>query len=151
MQKQPSSSMCFVCGRDNPIGLHLHFFVDEQNRVHTQFTPRVEHQSFPNVLHGGLISALVDETIGRAAIAHNIWCMTAELTVRYKKPVPIDEPLSVTGELTDINRRVLRGHGEIRSARDNTLLAEADATYIRLPEERRVEMESALLGWRVDE
>lgn len=143
--------MCFVCGRDNPIGLHLYFFVDEQNRVHAEFTPRAEHQSFPKVLHGGLISALVDETIGRAAIAHNVWCMTAELTVRYKKPVPIDEPLSITGELTDINRRVLRGHGEIRSARDNALLVEAEATYIRLPEEKRVEMESALLEWRVDD
>lgn len=93
--------MCFVCGRDNPIGLHLRFFVDEQNRVHAEFTPHAEHQSYPGVMHGGLISALFDETIGRAAIAQNFWCMTAELSVRYKKAVAIDEPLCVTGELKE--------------------------------------------------
>lgn len=150
MQKQPNSAMCFVCGRDNPIGLHLHFFTDEQNRVYADFTPRAEHQSFPGVMHGGLISALLDETIGRTAIAHNIWCMTAELKVRYKKPVPLDEPLRVCGELRDVNARVLRGHGEIRSLNDNTLLAEADGIYVRIPDDKIQEMQNALLDWRVD-
>ena len=151
MEKQPNSAMCFVCGRDNPIGLHLSFFIDEQNRVIAEFTPRDEHQSFPGVMHGGLISTILDETIGRTAIAHNIWCMTAELTVRYKKTVPIGEPLRVIGEIHDINRRVLRGHGEIRSVQDDALLAQADGVYIRLPEDKRIEMESALLEWRVDD
>jgi acyl-coenzyme A thioesterase PaaI-like protein len=151
MQKQPNSAMCFVCGRDNPIGLHIHFFMDEQNQVHADLTPQAEHQGFPGVMHGGLISTLFDETIGRAAIAHNIWCMTAELKVRFKKPVRIDEPLHVMGELVDINKRVLRGRGELRRAADNTLLAEAEAVYIRLPDEQRAQMESALLDWRVDE
>ncbi len=143
--------MCFVCGRDNPVGLHLAFYTDEQNRVIAEFTPRAEHQSFPGVMHGGLVSTVLDETIGRTAIAHNIWCMTAELTVRYKKTVPIDAPLRVIGEITEINKRVLRGRGEIRSAQDDTLLAQAEGIYIRLPDEKRVEMESALLEWRVDE
>jgi acyl-coenzyme A thioesterase PaaI-like protein len=143
--------MCFVCGRDNSIGLHIHFFADEQNRVYAEFTPRVEHQGFPGVMHGGLVSTLMDETIGRTAIAHNIWCMTAELKVRYKKPVPIGEPLCVRGELRDANARVLRGHGEIRSLHDDSLLAEADGIYIRIPDDKRTAMESALLDWRVDD
>ena len=151
MQKQPNSAMCFVCGRDNSIGLHLHFFADEQNCVYAEFTPRPEHQGFPNIMHGGLVATLFDETIGRTAIAHNIWCMTAELDVRYKKPVPIGEPLRVRGELRDANARVLRGRGEIRSLADDTLLAEAEGIYIRVPDDKRTEMESALLDWRVDE
>lgn len=144
--------MCFVCGRDNPIGLHLHFFADEQNRVHADFTPRTEHQGFPGIMHGGLISTLFDETIGRTAIANNFWCVTAELIVRYKKPVPIGEPLRVMGEIVKRNARVLHGRGEIRSVRDNILLAEAEGVYIRISDERRRAVETnALLDWRVEE
>lgn len=142
--------MCFVCGRDNPIGLHIHFYADAENRVYADFTPHEEHQSYPGIMHGGLISTLFDETIGRAAIARNVWCMTAELKIRYKKPVPLGEPVRVMGEFTDVNKRVLRGHGEMRSVADNTLLAEAEGIYIRLPDNKRVEMETALLDWRVD-
>lgn len=151
MQKQPNSAMCFVCGRDNPIGLHLRFFADEENCVYAEFTPQPEHQSFPGILHGGLVATLFDETIGRTAIAQNIWCMTAELRVRYKKPVPIGELLRVRGELRETNKRLIRGYGEIRSAGDNSLLAEAEGVYIRLPDDRRTGLESALLDWRVDD
>ena len=59
LHKQPTSAMCFVCGRNNPNGLHLHFFVDAENRVHAEFTPQVEHQGFPGIMHGGVISAII--------------------------------------------------------------------------------------------
>lgn len=150
MEKQPNSSMCFVCGRDNPIGFQMQFFADEQGRVHAECTPRAEHQSFPGVMHGGLVSALLDEIIGRTAIASNQWCMTAEFRIRYKKPVPIGEPITLVGELVRQESRVLYGHGEVRGADDDTLLAEADAVYIRLPDAQRQKYESALEGWRVD-
>ncbi len=151
MQRQPNSAMCFVCGRDNAIGLHVHFFADEQNRVFADFTARQEHQSYPGVMHGGLVAALLDETIGRAAIARNIWCMTAQLDVRYKKPVPLGEPLRVMGEFTDIDKRILRGRGELRRVSDNVLLAQAEGTYLRLPADTQAAMADALLDWRVDE
>jgi acyl-coenzyme A thioesterase PaaI-like protein len=151
MQKQPNSSMCFVCGRDNSIGLHLHFFADEDKRVQADFTPRPEHQGFPGIMHGGLIASLFDETIGRTAIAQDLWCMTAELKVRYRKPVPLGMPLRVIGEIRDVDARVLHGHGELRSLPENTLLAEADGIYVRVPDERRAELESnAQLDWRVE-
>ncbi len=152
LRKQPTSSMCFVCGRDNPHGLHLHFFTDEQNRVHAEFTPRDEHQGFPGVMHGGVISAIFDEAIGRTAIANNFWCVTAELTVRYKIPIALGEPLQVTGEIVKMGARVLKGRGEIRRVRDNILLAEAEGVYVRISDERQREVEAnRLLDWRVEE
>lgn len=150
--KQPNSAMCFVCGRSNPTGLHVHFFADAQNRVHAEFTSRAEHQGFPGIMHGGLISTLFDEAIGRTAIANNFWCVTAELTVRYKKPIYIGEPIRIIGEIVNTNARVLHGRGEIHSVRDNILLAEAEGTYIRISNERRREVESnPLLDWRIEE
>ena len=60
MEKQPNSRMCFVCGIDNPIGLHLHFYTDDEGRCIAHFQPGPEHQGYPGHLHGGIISTLLD-------------------------------------------------------------------------------------------
>jgi acyl-coenzyme A thioesterase PaaI-like protein len=61
MDKQPNSRMCFVCGIDNPIGLKLKFYTDDEGRCIARFRPGPEHQGYPGYLHGGIISALLDE------------------------------------------------------------------------------------------
>ena len=60
MEKQPNSRMCFVCGIDNPIGLHLAFHTDDEGRCIARFQPKPEHQGYPGHLPGGIISALLD-------------------------------------------------------------------------------------------
>jgi acyl-coenzyme A thioesterase PaaI-like protein len=149
MQKQPNSKMCFVCGRDNPIGLHMHFYVDDQNCVHAEFTPREEHQSFPGIMHGGLITTMLDELIGRTAIAMNLWCMTVKLDVRFKKPVPIGEPLKLKGEITKKSSRLLEGRGELYLS-DGSLAVEAIGTYLKIPDAQMEQYKTALEWWRVD-
>ncbi len=150
MEKQPSSKMCFVCGRDNPIGFHLQFFQDGNGCVYADYTPKEEHQGFPGVMHGGLVSVLLDETLGRTAIASNLWCMTAELDVRFRKPVPIGEPLRLKGQITRRKGRLLEGKSELRLA-DGTLAAVAHGTYLRIPDGQLQSYQSALEWWQVDE
>jgi acyl-coenzyme A thioesterase PaaI-like protein len=60
MEKQPNSRMCFVCGVDNPIGLHLAFYTDGEGQCIARFQPKPEHQGYPGHLHGGIISTLLD-------------------------------------------------------------------------------------------
>ena len=150
MQRQPSSQMCFVCGRENPIGFHMHFFADDDGTVYADYIPREEHQGYPGVMHGGLVTALLDELIGRTAIASDLWCMTAKLEVRFRNPVPIGTSLKLKGEITKKGRRLLEGHGEIRTE-DGTLLAQAHGTYLRIPDDQLAEYKRALDGWRVEE
>lgn len=150
MEKQPNSKMCFVCGRENPIGLHMHFYTDTDGCVYADYLPRDEHQSYPGVMHGGLITSMLDEIIGRTAIAMNLWCMTAELKVRFKKPVPIGTMLKLKGEITKSTGRLLEGRGEIRLP-DGSLAVEATATYLRIPDEQMQKFQVALDWWRVDE
>ncbi|MCI0474798.1 MAG: PaaI family thioesterase [Anaerolineales bacterium] len=150
MQKQPNSDHCFVCGRKNPIGLQMHFYSGDDGCVYADYTPRDEHQSYPGVMHGGLITAMLDEIIGRTAIAHNLWCMTAQLTVRFKKPVPIGAALKLKGEIAKKTGRLLEGRGEIRLP-DGTLAVEATGTYIKIPDEQIAQFQDAMGGWRVDE
>ncbi len=149
MEKQPSSKMCFVCGRDNPIGLHMHFFADGDGCVYADYIPQDEQQGYPGVMHGGILTAMLDEIIGRTAIASDLWCMTAKLELRFRKPVPIGAPLKLKGEITKKSGRVLEGRGEIRLA-DGSLAVEARGTYLRIPEEQLEQYKTALQWWRVE-
>jgi acyl-coenzyme A thioesterase PaaI-like protein len=141
--------MCFVCGRDNPIGLHMHFYLDGDGCVYADYIPRDEHQGYPGVMHGGLLTTMLDELIGRTAIASDLWCMTAKLELRFRRPVPIGEPLKLKGEITKKTGRLLEGHGEIRLA-DGSLAVEAHGTYLRIPEEQIDQYKTALQWWRVE-
>lgn len=147
MEKQPNSRYCFLCGIENPIGLNLSFY-QEGDRVTAHYCPKEEHQGYPGVLHGGITCALLDETIGRVLVSQDIWAMTVDLDVRFIKPIPLGEPLTVIGEMTRLRSRTMEGKGEIHLA-DGTVAATAQARYIRLPESRIEEFKSELGFWQV--
>lgn len=140
--RQPGSSMCFACGRDNPIGLHLQFHI-EDGKVHTFFTPREEHQSWPGVVHGGIISTILDETVGRTSFLVDMWAVTAKFDLQYLKPVPIGQEITVTGEIVNARSRTLEAKGEVRLA-DGTVAVTATGLYVRIPDAKRKELEATL-------
>jgi uncharacterized protein (TIGR00369 family) len=148
MQKQPNSRHCFLCGLENPIGLKLAFYADEENRVTTRYVPDTQHQGYPGVLHGGIICALLDETIGRTLVRDDIWAMTVELSVHFCKPVPLGEPITVIGEIVRLRSRTMEGRGEVRLA-DGSVAATAEAKYIRLSETRVDRFRQELGFWQV--
>ncbi len=131
---QNISRMCLVCGRDNPAGLRARFYELEDGELLGVFEPREVHQSYPGRLHGGIASTVLDETIGRAMnIAHpQSWGVTVELTVRFLKPVPLDEEIHAIARITRDTRRVFEGTGEIVLA-DGTVAVEASGKYLKMP------------------
>jgi len=149
MKRQPNSRLCFVCGMENPIGLKV-IFEEEDKRVWAKFTPREEHQGFPGILHGGLTGALLDEAMGRCLMVggEERWMVSARLEVRYKKPVPIGEPLTIRGEVVQDRGRLVETRGEIRLS-DGSLAVEAWGTYIQVPQKMREGMERELGDWQV--
>ena len=148
MKKQPNSHMCFVCGLGNPIGLQAAFYEDDAGRVTAKFTPHPEHQGFPGVMHGGIVTALLDETLGRVAIAAGRWMVTGRLNIRFRRPIPVEETLTVTGEPVKWNGRILEARGEIRLA-DGRVAAEATGMFLEIPPDQVEGMEEALSFWRV--
>lgn len=64
--KQPNSRHCFICGVENPVGLHLHFYETEPGVIETAYTAPDHFEGFPGVLHGGIVAAIIDEVSGRA-------------------------------------------------------------------------------------
>ena len=103
-----------------------------------RFTGQDHHQGYPNRLHGGVIAAILDETIGRAIIARGvlrIWGVTKEIRVRYRQPVPLDVQLTAVGRITVEDERYFEGTGELLVA-DGTVAAEAHAKYRKLDMEQ---------------
>ena len=127
------SDKCFACGPKNPIGLKLKFSWDGQE-VKAKFTPGEYHQGWAGLVHGGIMSCLLDEAMSYAALYSGVNSLTARMQTRFKHPLPIDEPLTVTGSVTKKTRRLVETKAELKLA-DDTLVAESTATmYIFLAE-----------------
>lgn len=133
VERSVSSSGCFVCGRDNPSGLKLSFRPDGDG-VSVTARPGAAYQGFGGVLHGGIVAALMDDAMWHAIYhATGKLTMTAELTVRYKAPVPADAALRVRGQLVQNRKgRLFTAQAGIYDA-GGTLLAEASATFLPAP------------------
>ncbi len=150
-KKQPNSKMCVVCGLQNAFGLYTSFYELENGELLAVFKPREVHQSYPGRLHGGSVSTILDETIGRAIMikhAHAFWGVTMEIPVRYKTPVPLDEELRVIGRITKDAKRIFEGTGEILLA-DGTVAAQAQGKYIKLPLDKIADFKTDEQDWQV--
>ena len=137
---QNVSRMCIVCGTQNESGLHARFFELDNGELAGVFTPREEHQGYPGRLHGGIASTILDEAIGRAINISDAdaWGVTIELTVRYRKPVPLGHEITACARITKDSGRIFEGSGEIRLD-DGTVAVEATGRYLRLPIDRIAE------------
>jgi acyl-coenzyme A thioesterase PaaI-like protein len=124
------------------------FYSDGQDRCITRFRPRPEHQGYPGQLHGGIISALLDETMGRVLTLQNVWAMTGRLEIKFAKAVPLDQELTIVGELTRNRSRAYEAKGKILLP-DGTMLVEGSGLYIRIPDKTVEEAKTALDFWEV--
>ncbi|MBE9486241.1 MAG: PaaI family thioesterase [Desulfuromonadales bacterium] len=130
---QNISKHCMVCGTDNPYGLKTRFYETEENEVVALFSPQDVHQSYPDIAHGGVTAAILDETIGRAIMAfydQNTFGITIELNVKYKKPVPLGVELKAVGRITKDSGRIFAGTGELYLP-NGELAATAEGKYLK--------------------
>jgi uncharacterized protein (TIGR00369 family) len=150
INKQPNSRSCLVCGLANEFGLLTRFYELDNGELLAVFTPRSEHQSYPNRLHGGISSTILDETIGRAIMIRHPqqFGVTVEITVRFKKPVPTDRELRVVGRITRDTSRFFEGSGELLLP-DGTVAVEGMGKYLKMDLEKIADFDHEEQQWRV--
>jgi|SRR5687767_2849199 len=136
---------CFACGRQNPSGLQLDYDVS-RDRATARYTGTRKHQGYDGALHGGVVTALLDETMGWAFFHRGIWGVTGRITVTFKEPVPTGEELIVSGWVARERSRAIETKGELVRASDGAVLAEAEAMFLRMPADRQAELEKVYGG-----
>jgi acyl-coenzyme A thioesterase PaaI-like protein len=134
VRKHKSSKDCLVCGYKNDLGLKASFYELENGEIVAIFKTLDGHQSYPGRTHGGMIAAILDETIGRAIniTEEDIFGVTVELDLKYKKPVPLNAELKCVGRITRNSRRIFEGTGEILLP-DGEIAATAFGKYMKMP------------------
>jgi len=149
--KQPNSKLCLVCGMKNPFGLKAFFYETEKKELIAIFNTCEEHQSYPGRLHGGITAAILDETIGRAILMHHekeIWGVTVELKIRFKKPIPLDQELKVVGRITKESNRLFEGTGEL-ILQNGEIAVTCEGKYLKLPLDGIADFDREENEWRV--
>lgn len=120
---------CFVCGDKNPFGLNVTFYVDE-DKVVAEYTAGSHFQGFKDILHGGILSALLDEVMIRAVLARGIMSLTSEIKVRFKKLVRVGDRLFLEGRVVEDKGRIILTEGKITN-QDNEVVAWGEGKFFR--------------------
>ncbi|MCC7023263.1 MAG: PaaI family thioesterase [Thermomicrobiales bacterium] len=138
---------CFGCGARNRIGLKLRFR-PAGDGVSAAFTPAPEHQGYENVIHGGIISTLLDEAMAWAVATRGIWAVTGEMRVRFRHPLHVGEPVTASGSVVEERGRIVSAAGTIARDEDGATIASATGTFVRVDKETEAAWRARYLAAR---
>jgi uncharacterized protein (TIGR00369 family) len=137
MKELRDNQRCYVCGKENPAGLGVDFEIDRERRViSAKFTPSDIHQGYEGIVHGGILSALLDEAMAKLTVSLGTPAVTAEMTVRFKTQAAPGEELLVSGRLINETGRLIQAEAKIE--RGPVLIAEATGKLMRVSSESGV-------------
>jgi uncharacterized protein (TIGR00369 family) len=145
MEELPHTKSCFVCGENNLLGLNLRFHSDGKI-VEATFVARPEHCGFQGVIHGGILSTLLDEImVWACAVNTRNFAFCAELNVRFIAPAAPDEELRMSAELlTNRRNKIFEARASI--AGKDGVKATATGKYLPLPRERYKSLQQDMVG-----
>lgn len=120
---------CFACGKKNHCGLKLSFSYSN-GKLTFEFIPDKIYQGYKDIIHGGIITTVLDEAMIQAAIAEEIIPVTAEINVRFKKPLMAYEKTVVEAEIIRKGSRLIEAQSRLLKIPDLTVIAKAQAKLI---------------------
>jgi uncharacterized protein (TIGR00369 family) len=142
-QMLPYYRQCFVCGETRLGRLGVRFKV-VNGTVRATFTPTEKHVGFPGIVHGGIITALLDEAMVWAIYAATgQFALSAEITVRFLKPLPVGQTVEIVGYLVRKQRRIWEVASEIHDEQA-IIYARAWGRFVPAPSEESEQWQSAL-------
>ncbi|MFU8772487.1 MAG: PaaI family thioesterase [Anaerolineales bacterium] len=150
LKLQANSTSCFVCGLHNPFGLKLKFYQRSSGEVISDYAVSAVYQGYPGVVHGGVVAAMLDEAAGRAFMGGDSprFMYTARLDLRFRQNVPVGQPIRLIGRKKTSKERTATASSFIYSS-NGSLLAEAEALLIEVPESVTNSFDPDALGWRI--
>jgi uncharacterized protein (TIGR00369 family) len=126
---QPTNH-CFGCGAANPVGMKLPFELDrDAHRTRGRFILGPNYAGGAGFAHGGIIAVVLDEAMGKLSKLTEERAVTAEMSIEYRKPVPVDQEILAEGWQVDASDRNRFRVAEIRDTQGN-LLARAKGRFV---------------------
>ncbi len=120
---------CFVCGEKNIGGLQAKFYYDGE-KAFTELLATDKFEGYNGIYHGGVISSLLDEVMIKALLAEKIFAVTAEMTIKFKRPVLVGTELRFIGKLVLQKKKLFVTEGEVID-NNNLVYATATGKYIQ--------------------
>jgi len=123
---------CFACGGQNPLGLHLQFSRDG-GMLKATCRPGCHHQGYEGILHGGIVATILDDTMSNlVARVFGAATVTAELTVRLRRPVKVERALIAEAEMADHRGRVFTVRATLKAEGSDEIVAEAESRMVKV-------------------
>jgi uncharacterized protein (TIGR00369 family) len=119
---------CFVCGQANPIGLKIDFSYDEEGAAYATLALDQVVEGYPGVVHGGILSTLLDEVMAKAVINSGKIAVTAKLSVSYRKALNSGQSVLIKGWITRAKSRTISTAASISD--ESGIYAEAEAVFV---------------------
>ncbi|MFO7659894.1 MAG: PaaI family thioesterase [Candidatus Cloacimonadaceae bacterium] len=119
---------CFVCGHANPVGLKLDFAYDEDSAA-AWFDSPARYEGYQGVIHGGIIATLLDEAMAKIILKKGMIAVTADMNIKYRKPLPIGQKVKASGVITLQKSRTIHTKAALTDE-SGTIYAESTAVYI---------------------
>jgi uncharacterized protein (TIGR00369 family) len=133
---KPRKNHCFGCGHDNPQGMKLKFSLDEDTRqavCHFKLSRR--YTGPPGHSHGGIIATILDEAMGKVNKFRNVLALTGSMEIKYLRPVPLGQALTVTAHEQRVDGRRHINAAEIKNEKGE-VLASSTGTFIAIDPEK---------------
>lgn len=124
-----SATMCFACGKDNPIGLQIEFHV-VGDVCTAEFTPGPQHVGWADTVHGGIIYAALDDVTANVLYKNRRKAHTARCEIRYRQQSRVGETLFLKGWIEKQKGRLVILKGEARRKSDDVVVADCEAKFM---------------------
>ena len=111
----------------------------EARVVRGRVTFGAQYEGAPGVVHGGYVAAALDEALGMATIFSGDPGLTAELTVRYRRPTPLLVPLAIEATFVRSEGRRIYATGTVHAG--DTVTAECNGLFIRVDRSKFAELQ----------
>jgi len=124
-----AATMCFACGKDNPIGLRIEFQYDG-DVCRAEFTPNENHVGWEDTVHGGIIYSALDDVTANVLYRQGRKAHTARCEVRYREPLRVGETIRLKGWIEKERGRLIVLRGSAVRIADSTVVADCEASFM---------------------
>ena len=136
---EPHNSFAGGALNGHGLGLQQHARGD---RCWTELVLPERFQGWEGMAHGGIVCTILDEVMAWALVEHDLWGVTARMTVEFKRPVPLGRLIRGEGRVVQVRRRLMDAQGVVMDPVDGTVLARAEATFVGATDDRKRDLKA---------